>query len=204
MCGIKKVMDKGLTARQKQVLDFIRGRINEDKISPTIREIAGFFGFSSTGTVRDYLRALSKKGYLKLNRNKARALELIKENQGLPIVGEVACGKPCFAQEDIEGYLRLDKITKGSSELFCLRAKGDSMSGAGIVEGDLMVVRRQAQAQNGEIVVALIGDEATVKFLRRKNNKYYLEPANKKYRAMLFTESVSIIGKVVSVIREYV
>ncbi len=193
-----------LTQRQREVLNFIRRKISTEKLTPTIREIARYFGFSSTGTVRDHLLALSKKGYLKLNKNKARALELTAEEQGLPIVGMVACGKPQFAQEDIAGYLQMDKIFKPGLELFCLRARGDSMSGAGIIEGDLVVVRRQPQAQNGEIVVALIGDEATVKFLRRRKNKYYLEPANKKYRALPFTESTSIVGKVVSVVRKYV
>ncbi len=204
-------MSQELTVRQKQVLDFIRHRINHDRISPTIREVAGFFGFSSTGTVRDYLKALSRKGYLKLNKNKARALELAKEEQGLAIVGMVACGKPQFAQEDIEGYLQPDKIFKAGDGLFCLRAKGDSMSGAGIMEGDLLVVRRQSQAQNNEIVVALIGDEATVKFLRRRSSgkqggspKYFLEAANKRYPDIPVTEATSIIGRVISVVRKYV
>jgi repressor LexA len=197
-------MDNILTRRQKQILDFIRGRISHDRISPTIREVAGHFGFSSTGTVRDHLRALSRKGYLKLNKNKARSLELTGQERGLAIVGMVACGKPQFAQEDIEGYLQPDRIFRPEDDLFCLRAKGDSMSGAGIMENDLVVVRRQPQAQSGQIVVALIGDEATVKFLRRRNSGYYLEPANKKYRALPFTESTSIIGRVVSVIRKYV
>jgi len=204
-------MTEPLTARQKQILDFIRRKISLDRISPTIRELAGFFGFSSTGTVRDHLQALSKKGYLKLNKNKARALELVQKEQGLPIVGMVACGKPQFAQEDIEGYLQLDRIFKTDDNLFCLRAKGESMSGAGIMEGDLLVVRRQPQAQNNEIVVALIGDEATVKFLRRlpagrqsKNFKYYLVPANKKYRSLAVTEATAIIGRVISVLRKYV
>jgi repressor LexA len=204
-------MNEPLTARQKQILDFIRRKISLDRISPTIREVAGFFGFSSTGTVRDHLQALSKKGYLKLNKNKARALELVREERGLPIVGMVACGKPQFAQEDIEGYLQLDRIFNSDDNLFCLRAKGESMSGAGIMEGDILVVRRQSQAQNNEIVVALIGDEATVKFLRclpagrqGKNFKYYLEPANKKYRSLAVTESTAIIGRVISVLRKYV
>jgi repressor LexA len=192
-----------LTERQKEVLNFIRRKIAIQKPAPTIREIAMHFGFSSTGTVRDHLSALNKKGYLKLNKNKARALELIGDERGLPIVGMVACGKPQFAQEDIEGYLEPD-IFKPDPDLFCLRAKGDSMSGAGIIEGDLLVVRRQPEPQNGQIVVALIGDEATVKFFRRKNNKFYLEPANTKYRVLPVTEATSIIGKVISVFRKYV
>ena len=161
-------MGKELTAKQKQVLDFIRSKISADNSAPTIREIAGHFRFSSTGTVRDHLLALNRKGYLKRNSRKARALELEGRVRGLPIVGMVVCGKPRFAQEDIEGYLQPEKIFKDGEDFFCLRATGDSMSGAGIIEGDLLVVRRQPQAQNGEIVVALIGDEATVKFLRRR------------------------------------
>ncbi|MCX5708455.1 MAG: transcriptional repressor LexA [Candidatus Omnitrophica bacterium] len=204
-------MKPDLTVRQKQVLNFIRDRINHDRISPTIREVAGFFGFSSTGTVRDYLQVLSRKGYLKLNKNKARSLELINQEQGLAIVGMVACGKPQFAQEDIEGYLQPEEWFKASDDLFCLKAKGDSMAGAGIMEGDLLVVRRQSQAQNNEIVVALIGDEATVKFLRRhkdgkqgRDPKYFLEAANKKYSDIPVTEATSVIGRVISVIRKYV
>jgi repressor LexA len=204
-------MNQALTVRQKQVLNFIRDRINNDRIAPTIREMAGFFGFSSTGTVRDYLKALSRKGYLKLNKNKARSLELVDQQRGLAIVGMVACGKPQFAQEDIEGYLQPDKWFQANDDLFCLKAKGDSMSGAGIMEGDLLVVRRQSQAQNNEIVVALIGDEATVKFLRRRKYgkpkgsfRYLLEAANKKYSAIPVTEATSIIGRVISVLRKYV
>jgi repressor LexA len=201
-------MAQPLTFRQKQVFDFVRRRITRDRISPTIRELAGFFGFSSTGTVRGHLQALSRKGYLKLNRNKARALELVREEQGIPIVGMVACGKPQFAQEDINGYLQLDRIFKASDNLFCLTAKGDSMSGAGIMEGDLMVVQRQPRAENNEIVVALIGDEATVKILRRlargKSAKYFLEPANKKYRTIPVTEATFVIGRVIAVFRKYV
>lgn len=201
-------MAQTLTSRQKQILDFIRRRITHDRISPTIRELAGFFGFSSTGTVRGHLQALSRKGYLKLNRNKARSLELVREEQGIPIVGMVACGKPQFAQEDINGYLQLDRIFKAGDDLFCLRATGESMSGAGIMEGDLMVVQRQPQAQNNEIVVALIGEETTVKILRLlargKKPGYFLEPANKKYRAIPVTEQTSIIGRVIAVFRKYV
>ena len=122
-------------------------------------------------------------------------VELEGRVRGLPIVGMVVCGKPRFAQEDIEGYLQPEKIFKDGEDFFCLRATGDSMSGAGIIEGDLLVVRRQPQAQNGEIVVALIGDEATVKFLRRRNNRYHLEPANKKYRGIIVMVSTSIVGK---------
>jgi len=204
-------MSRDLTVRQKQVLNFIRDRINHDRISPTIREVAGFFGFSSTGTVRDYLKVLSRKGYLKLNKNKARSLELTNREQGLAIVGMVACGKPQFAQEDIEGYLQPDKWFKASDDLFCLKAKGDSMSGAGIMAGDLLVVRRQSQAQTNEIVVALIGDEATVKFLRRRKDgkqdgrpEYFLQAANKKYSDIPVNEATFVIGRVISVIRKYV
>jgi len=200
-----------LTTKQKQVLDYVRRRIMFDRISPTIREVAVFFGFSSTGTVRDHLRALSRKGYLKLNKNKARAMELSGLAQGLPVVGMVACGKPELALEDIESYLEPDKMFVDRGDLFCLRAKGESMSGAGIIEGDILVVRRQSQAQPGDIVVALAGEEATVKFLRRlpgsgvgRKCKYYLEPANKKYRDLPVTESTLIIGRVISVLRNYV
>ncbi|MGE5308083.1 MAG: transcriptional repressor LexA [Deltaproteobacteria bacterium] len=206
-----------LTAKQKEILGFIRERVMRDRLAPTIREIGVRFGFSSTGTVRDHLEALARKGYLTLGRQKARGIELDQRLFGLPIVGRVAAGEPKLAEQDIEGYLEPyewagDRAQAGTGpsdwagyeRLFCLRVKGDSMKDAGIIEGDLVVVRRQPEAEPGEVVVALFEDEATVKTLRRIGGKFYLCPANEKYKPIPCTPVTRILGRVVTVVRKYV
>lgn len=193
-----------LTDKQKEVLKFIYKQIRDTKLPPTIREIAAQFGFSSTGTVRDYLKALIHKGYIKVAANKSRAIELVREAMfSFPIVGSVHAGLPSLAVEEIEGYLDLDSLVFSDNTTFALRVKGDSMVDAGIFPDDLVLVRRQAIAQTGETVVALIGEEATVKNLKKKGQQYFLEPANPKYEPIPITSDVSIVGKVISVIRRF-
>ena len=198
-------MDKPkLTAKQKEVLKFIYKAVKNDHRPPTIREIAAHFGFSSTGTVRDYLRALIDKGYIKVVSNKSRAIELIREALfSFPILGKVQAGLPNLAVEEIEGYLNLDSLVFSDESTFALRVKGDSMTGAGIMPNDLVLVRKQNVAQAGETIVALINDEATVKNLGRRGGDYYLEPANPNYSPVKFDSSVSIVGKVISVVRRF-
>jgi len=194
---------KNLTIKQKQVLKFIHDSIKSNRLPPTIREIAGQFGFSSTGTVRDYLRALTAKGYIKIQANKSRAIELIREAVfSVPILGKVQAGLPSLAVEEIEGYLNLESLVFSDESTFALRVKGDSMVDAGIMEGDLVLVKRQNMAQPGETIVALIGEEATVKHLTRKGSQYYLEPANVNYEPTPINADISIIGKVISVVRK--
>lgn len=193
-----------LTPKQKGVLKFIYQSIRGDNRPPTIREIAGHFGFSSTGTVRDHLKALVEKGYIKISANKSRAIELVREALfSFPILGRVQAGLPSMAVEEIEGYLNLDSLVFSEDDTFALRVKGDSMINAGIMPDDLVLVRRQNIAQTGETIVALIQDEATVKNLGRRGNDYYLEPANPKYTPIRVDEQVSIIGKVISVVRRF-
>jgi repressor LexA len=193
-----------LTTKQKAVFKYIYRTIRTTNLPPTIREIAQNFAFSSTGTVRDHLKALVKKGYIKITANKSRAIELVKETMfNIPILGSVRAGLPTLAVEDIEGYLDLDSLVFSESDIFALRVKGDSMNGLGILPGDLVLVKRQSMAQTGETVVALIGEEATVKSLRKKGDKFYLEPANQKYDPILIDKDISIIGRVISVIRKY-
>ena len=194
---------KDLTDKQKSVLRFIFNKIRQESMPPTIREIAEEFGFSSTGTVRDYLHALSEKGFIRLKTGKARAIELVKEAFRVPILGAVAAGNPTLAVEDIEGYVELDDLFFSDSEIFALRVKGDSMIEAGIMPDDLVLVRRQQVAQVGDIVVALIGDEATVKRLVKKDNNYYLEPANPCYEPIPVNEDTTLVGKVMTGIRKY-
>ncbi|MEW6008352.1 MAG: transcriptional repressor LexA [Candidatus Omnitrophota bacterium] len=193
-----------LTQKQKKVLLFIRKKIKIDKLPPTIREIAKQFNFSSTGTVRDYLSTLVRKGYIKLAARRSRAIELIRPPLRLPIIGKVVAGLPDLAIEDVEGYLDLDRWLNNEDKIFLLRIKGDSMVEAGIMPDDLVLVKREVSAQDGQIVVALIESEATVKILRRRQGKVYLEPANKRYQPILVEKDSSIIGKVIAVIRKYV
>lgn len=191
-----------LTKKQKQVFKFIYKKIKSSQLPPTIREIASHFGFSSTGTVRDYLRALVNKGYIKVSANKSRAIELIRENLfSFPILGRVRAGLPSLAVEEIEGYLNLDSLVFSDNNTFALRVKGDSMIEAGILPEDLVLVRKQSIAQMGDLVVALIGEEATVKQLQKRGQQFFLEPANSQYQPIPVNENVSILGKVISVIR---
>ncbi len=193
-----------LTAKQKDVLKFIYKAVKHDHRPPTIREIAAHFGYSSTGTVRDYLRALIDKGYIKVAANKSRAIELIREALfSFPILGRVHAGLPNLAVEEIEGYLNLDSLVFSDESTFALRVKGDSMVGAGIMPNDLVLVRKQSVAQTGETIVALINDEATVKNLGRRDGDYYLEPANPNYSPVKVDANVSIVGKVISVVRRF-
>lgn len=193
-----------LTTKQKDVLKFIYRTIREHKLPPTIREIAREFGFSSTGTVRDYLKALVAKGYIRITANKSRAIELVSDALfSVPIMGRVQAGLPTLAVEEIEGYLNLDSLLFSDESAFALRVRGDSMNGAGIMPDDLVLVRRQAVAQTGETVVALVEEEATVKYLQKQNGGYVLQAANPAYQPIPVDENVSIIGKVISVVRRY-
>ncbi len=195
---------KELTVKQKNVLKFIYDRIKTDKLPPTVREIAEHFGFSSTGTVQDYLKALVKKGFIKVSANKSRAIEIVREVLfQIPILGKVQAGLPTLAVEEIEGYLNLDSIVFSEAETFALRVRGDSMVDAGIMPDDLVLVRKQSVAQTGETIVALVGDEdATVKKLQRRGQSYFLDPANDQYEPIQVDEDVAIVGKVISVVRK--
>jgi len=195
---------QSLTSRQKEVLQFIYERIRTSNLPPTIREIASHFAFSSTGTVRDHLKALSQKGFIRTSANKSRAIELIRDSIfNVPILGRVRAGSPSLAVEEIEGYLNLDRLIFSDDNIFALKVKGDSMIGDGIMPDDLVLVKRQEAAQAGETVVALIGEDATVKRLIRNGSQYYLEAANPKYSPIPVNGETSIIGKVISVIRKY-
>lgn len=198
------MLKQDLTTKQRAVLQFIYETIKNKQLPPTIREIAEKFGFSSTGTVRDYLNALVNKGYLRIEAGKSRAIELVKEAIfSIPIMGKVQAGMPTLAVEDIEGYLNLDTIVFSDDQTFALRVRGDSMINAGIMPDDLVLVRKQTMAQTGETIVALLGEEATVKTLKKRGENYYLDPANPNYEPILVDSNVEIIGKVISVIRKF-
>jgi len=203
-----------ITPRQKEILDFIKDYVDLNGYPPTYREIGRQFNISSTFGVKRHIDALVKKGYLTNENRSSRTLSLIINNSPIkdtniieiPIVGRVAAGVPIFSEENIEGNLALDKNLIGNrTECFGLKVRGDSMINAGILEGDLVIIQPQREAQNGDIVVALIGDEATMKRLVIENGKIYLVPENENYDPIVVEnlEEFTIIGKVVGVFRSY-
>jgi len=195
-----------LTPKQERVLNFIRKRIGE-RLPPTIREIGEELGFKSTGTVRDYLKVLTQKGLVRRMNNKSRAIEL---KQGaayfkIPIIGAIMAGSPNLAYEEIQGYVDADDLFLGRlgfDDVFALRVKGDSMIDAGILDGDVAVIKKQPQADNNDIVAALLdNNEVTLKRLRSKAGKFHLEAANPDYSPIF--EEFKVIGKLITVIRKY-
>jgi len=203
-----------ITPRQKEILDFIKDYVDLNGYPPTYREIGRQFNISSTFGVKRHIDALVKKGYLTNENRSSRTLSLIINNSPIkdtniieiPIVGRVAAGVPIFSEENIEGNLTLDKNLIGNrTECFGLKVRGDSMINAGILEGDLVIIQPQREAQNGDIVVALIGDEATMKRLVIEDRKIYLVPENENYDPIVVEnlEEFTIIGKVVGVFRSY-
>jgi repressor LexA len=182
---------QGLTKRQAQTLDFIRQSIEERGYPPTLREIGESMGIRSTNGVNDHLRALERKGYLSREDMKSRALRLVsRESTEAPaaaddtlldvqVLGRVAAGLPLLAEENVVDTVRIDRmLVRGGRDVFGLRVQGDSMINAGILNGDYIFVRKQASAEPGEIVVALIGDEATVKYYHPEKDYVRFQPAN--------------------------
>lgn len=214
-------MKNELTARQEEILNFIKQFREENGYPPTLREIGKKFEISSTFGVKRHLDALVKKGYLNIESNASRGISfqldtvhnlnsipnLSERNENfnkIPIVGRVAAGSPVLAIENIEGDVVIDpSFMKKSENSFALRIKGDSMINAGIFEGDLVIVLPVKDAANGDIVVAMINDEATVKTYENKKNKIRLIPENEKYSPIEINDLLefSIIGKVIGVLR---
>jgi len=194
---------KDLTAKQTSILHFIHHKISQEGRPPTIREIGRHFGFKSTGTTRDYLSALAKKGYLQRPPHQARSIKLSKPVAfRIPVLGHIMAGMPDLAFEETEDYLSLDEfISSEEKQLFALKIKGDSMIDKGIHEGDIAIVKRQRLADTGDIVAALMDHEATIKILKKKGSDFFLEPANKSYAAI--HRPFSILGKVIAVIKRF-
>ena len=198
---------KALTDRQRKIVEYIRAHVEENGYPPTFREIAQSVGLKSTSTVDHHLRRLRELGVLQYEDGRFRALQLLGEEgaesrpAGVPLVGDVAAGTPILAQQNIEEYIPFDTGTS-SEDHFALRVRGESMLYAGILPGDLVVVRRQPEARSGEIVVALLEDEATVKTLSLKDGKIWLLPENPDYEP-IDGAGCTILGKVVGVVRRY-
>jgi repressor LexA len=197
-----------LTKRQKEIFDFISKYASKYGYPPTVREIGKAVGLHSSSTVHAHLANLEKIGLLRRDPTKPRAIELLvgkarkaMRGPGLPVVGQVAAGAPILAEENIEEYLEVPEVIGGETGDYILRVRGDSMKDAGILEDDYVVVRPADVADNGEIVVALIGDEATVKRFYKDKDEVRLEPANKAYKPIKTTEA-TLLGTVTGVFRK--
>jgi repressor LexA len=199
-----------LTEKQTQILEFIRNSQLKNNFSPTFREIMNYFKFKAIASVQDHLSALERKGYIKKDRSKARSIEIIgikkilRDIVEVPIVGTVAAGKPLLAVENIEGYIALDRRWAKSDNVFALKVHGDSMVGASILDGDYAIVKQQSVADNGEVVVALIEDEATVKRFFKEKDKVILKPENEQMMPIIIrkdTKNLQLIGKVIGIYR---
>jgi repressor LexA len=203
-----------LTEKQQKTLTFIQEEIKRKGRPPTLREIGAEVGISSTNGVRYLLEALERKGYLVRSAMLSRGIELtaraaVATNFGpireIPILGRVAAGTPLLAVENIEGHVLVDRNIVGQEETFALRIKGDSMKDAGILEGDVIFAKPQATADRGEIVVAMLGDEATVKYYQPQGNRIRLEPANSYFPPIIVekgTPGFRILGKVIGLMRK--
>ena len=188
-----------------KVMDYIKKFTEENGYTPSVREIGKECGIKSTATVHSYIAKLQTKGYLSKTDNKKRAVTIGKSaGVSVPLIGTVTAGQPIFAYENYEDYFTFPVGEFKGDDLFMLRVQGTSMIDAGIMNGDKIIVRRQQTAENGEIVVVLVEDSATVKRFYRKNGKIVLHPENEELSDMIFDpEEVSILGKVVGLMRNY-
>lgn len=209
-----------LTLRQELILESIQSSLKSRGFPPSMREIGAVVGLKSPSSVKHQLLALERKGYIRRNPHLPRALEVLdvqapaaprgpqisslgeetRDGILVPLVGRIAAGGPILAEQAVEQVITLPRELVGEGELFMLRVQGDSMVDAAICDGDWVVVRRQARAENGEVVAALLDDEATVKRLQRRDGHVWLEPANPAY-APILADAGTILGKVVSVLR---
>ena len=201
-------MDLKLTKRQQEIFDYIKRYSARHGYPPTVRDIGKAIGLTSSSTVHAHLSNLEKLGLVRRDPTKPRALELLVDTakkvvpgpSGLPVVGRVAAGSPVLAEENVEDYVEVPQIAGGEEGEYVLRVSGDSMRDAGILDGDYVVVRRQDTATDGEIVVALLEDEATVKRFFREADHVRLQPENAALEPIR-TREVTILGRVVGVVR---
>ncbi|MBP5769540.1 MAG: transcriptional repressor LexA [Fibrobacter sp.] len=208
---------KEMTARQEEIYEYIKKYSKENHMPPTVREIGNHFDISSTNGVRSILAALIKKGYINRSPRLSRGIEILNTEDNdsgkkvasntveIPIVGRVAAGTPILAVQNLEGTVTIDRdFLACRSDVFALRVKGDSMINAGIFDGDLIFARQQKTADLGEIVVAQIDNEATVKYYHPSSDHVELRPANPKYKPIIVNnkKDFSIAGRVIGVMRK--
>jgi repressor LexA len=201
------MVEMNLTKRQQEIFDYVKKHVGEHGYPPTVRDIGKAIGLASSSTVHAHLANLERLGLLRRDPTKPRAIEVLKGKarevvapNGLPVVGQVAAGQPILADENIEEYVPVPGIAGGDDGEFVLRVKGDSMKDAGILEGDFVIVRRQETATDGDIVVALVGDEATVKRFFRENDHVRLQPENEALEPIR-TREAQVLGRVVGLCR---
>ncbi|MBW1999483.1 MAG: transcriptional repressor LexA [Deltaproteobacteria bacterium] len=199
---------KTLSCKQEEILKFLIDFNSEHGFPPTVRELCDFFGFKSLNTGHFHLRSLEKKGYIQIHSGKGRGITLTRAfrlpERGIPVVGRIAAGTPILAVENIEEYLDMSLFR--AEDCFAVQVRGDSMIDAHIQDGDYVIIKIQEQAQNGDIVAALIDDEVTLKYFYRNNNEVRLEAANSKYPPLIFREgdprNFRILGVMVGLVRK--
>jgi len=192
---------------QQKILDFIKAEIEDKGYPPSVREICAAVGLRSTSTVHAHLNHLEEQGLIRRDSTKPRALEVLDgshaRGRSVPLVGRVTAGQPILAVENIEDYLMLPQSMLGKDDLFCLRVQGESMIDIGILDGDIVVLRQQDTAENGEIVVAMTPeDEATLKRIFYEEGRVRLQPENPTM-APIYADSVTVLGKLVALIRQF-
>ena len=199
---------QGLTDKQNQIYEFIREVIKDSGFPPTVREIGDKFGITVKGAY-DHLKAIEKKGFIKTEQNKSRAIVITKsldvppiDAVNIPLVGRIAAGAPILADENIEEYLSFPRALMGAGEYFALKVQGDSMEEGGIFNGDIAIIRRQSTADDGDIVAALLEDEATLKKFKHAGKHILLIPENQNYETIAVSD-VAILGKLKAVFRLY-
>jgi len=199
---------KDLTSRQKEILNFIHEYIQTNNYPPTVRETARAFSISVKGAY-DHLKALEKKGHIKTSEKRSRSIELIAPPQGdapvvqIPLLGEIAAGRPIFANENFERTIAIPAdLVANRVPHFAVRVKGDSMVGAGILSGDIAIIEQCETAQNGDIVVALLEENVTLKRFFIENNRYRLQAENPRY-APIYTQDLRILGRLRGIYRSY-
>jgi repressor LexA len=203
------MVELNLTKRQQEIFDFIKRYSARHGYPPTVRDIGKAIGLTSSSTVHAHLANLEKLGLLRRDPTKPRAMEILEKAKravlpsGLPLVGRVAAGSPLLAEENIEEHLDVPSVAGGDEGDYVLRVAGDSMKNAGILEGDYVVVHQQDTARNGEIIVALMGEEATVKRFFKETDHVRLQPENEALEPIL-TRDVQVLGRVVGVFRRVI
>ncbi|MEE3428930.1 MAG: transcriptional repressor LexA [Ruminococcus sp.] len=194
---------KPITKKQQAVYDYLVECSRESRV-PSVREICKDVGLKSTSTAHLYLKALEEHGLIERDAGLNRCIRIVGETtaQSVPVLGNVAAGNPIVAIEDIESYVTVDKNLSRGKELFALRVQGESMINAGILPDDILIVHRTPVAENGEIVVALVEDSATVKRFYKENGHFRLQPENDDFEPII-VDDVILLGKVISLVRNY-
>lgn len=209
----KNINENGLSNKEQEVYDFILNKQDACGYIPSVREICDAVGLKSSSSVHNYLVSLEQKGYIKRDPTKTRALEIFKREPetlfkgnvveiiNVPIIGDVAAGTPIFAEQNVDGYCPLPANEFGGRDIYMLRVHGESMIKAGIFDGDQVIVERCETAENGEIVVALIDDSATVKRFYKESGYYRLQPENDEMEPIL-VDHMEVQGKVIGLMRK--